>query len=190
MNTGTPPSRKYRTLNETWEWYDILKSSVERERERLATLAVGSTSQGSPVNLRFQTPEEIRAHFEKHLQEFDQATSLLLFASAEAELRVDFQKRTGDKKKDSISRSFRDLNKIKEKKGGKIRLVELLDKWVENKPSVKKTVSAFKGLKKHRDWLAHGRYWIPKLGRTSYDPHTYREIISQLLSALSLHATK
>ena len=68
--------------------------------------------------------------------------------------------------------------------------MELLDKWVENKPGIRKIASDFKGLKNHRDWLAHGRYWNPKLGRTSYDPHAYREIISRMLNALGLHSTK
>ena len=116
MNDRISLSNKHHTLDETWEWYDVLKSSVERERERLATMAVHSIPEGSPVYLSFLTPEEIRAHFKELLHEFDQATNMLLFASAEAELRVDFLKRVGDKRKDPISKSFRNLSKIKTKK--------------------------------------------------------------------------
>lgn len=194
MSTKTILSNKHHTLDETWEWYDALKSNVVREREKLVTLAFEGTTEGFPPNLRFLTPEEIRSYYQKLLHEFDQAACLQLFASAEAELWVNFYSRVENKKKDPISKSFRNLWKEKQsvKKKVKVRLDELLGKWVENKPNVKGIVGFFNGLKNHRDWLAHGRYWNQDLGHElhSYNPDYYEEIISRMLNDLGLRSIK
>lgn len=187
-------SNAHQTLDETWEWYVSLKSSVERERERLVVAVINRATEGFPKNLLFLTPENIRSYFDELLAEFNHAACLQLFASAEAELWVNFYSRVENKKKDPISKSFRNLWKEKQsvKKKVKVRLDELLGKWVENKPNVKGIVGFFNGLKNHRDWLAHGRYWNQDLGHElhSYNPDYYEEIISRMLNDLGLRSIK
>jgi hypothetical protein len=57
---------------------------------------------------------------------------------------------------------------------------------VQEKPETKSPAGDFKGALKLRNWLAHGRYWTPKLGRKSYSPGDVFDICEQLLMALSL----
>lgn len=187
-------SNAHQTLDETWEWYVSLKSSVERERERLVVAVINRATEGFPKNLLFLTPENIRSYFDELLAEFNHAACLQLFASAEAELWVDFYIRVKNEETDTLSKRFRDLWKEKQSRPIKsiVRLEELLDMWAENKPNAKAPVADFNGLTNHRDWLAHGRYWEPNLGlkRPSYNPNYYEKILSLMLSLLDLRSTK
>jgi hypothetical protein len=45
---------------------------------------------------------------------------------------------------------------------------DILGLWSQHHPTLKKRIGEFRGALKLRHWLAHGRYWIPKLGR-KYD---------------------
>ena len=86
-----------------------------------------------------------------------------MLACTEAMLRVDFIVRVGNKKRDELSRRFRSVSKERE---SKIRLGEdILDGWrrCSEGVRVKNAVQEFKGVLNLRDWLAHGRYWKPRL---------------------------
>jgi hypothetical protein len=52
-------------------------------------------------------------------------------------------------------------------------------------PTTKRPIGDFKGALNLRHWLAHGRYWNPKLGRT-YSPGDVYDISADLLQALDL----
>ena len=70
-----------------------------------------------------------------------------------------------------MSREFREMHK---KRDARVSLEEdILAAWLEhsNALSVRpRLVSDLKTAFKYRHWLAHGRYWTPKLGRKhSYD---------------------
>jgi len=118
-----------------------------------------------------------------HLSELEWVTMLSLLSSAEATLRVDFVVRVREKLKDNVSRRFHDI--FKRRGINKIRLEEdILDCWRDcgSKIGVKTAVSAFKGALNLRNWLAHGRWWRPKLGQADgYDPIDVFEICQELL---------
>src|ERR1019366_1895174 len=83
-----------------------------------------------------------------------------LLATTEAILRIEFDARVKGRRKDSLSRRFRDDHKMS---GEKIRLDDdilaaLKEAGVE--------LAAFRGTLRLRDWLAHGRHWHPKLDRS------------------------
>jgi hypothetical protein len=42
---------------------------------------------------------------------------------------------------------------------------EILNAWVEHRNVSSSLVRNLKGAFKYRHWLAHGRYWNPKLGQ-------------------------
>ncbi len=108
-------------------------------------------------------PDELDGLFDFHGGELEEAAILGLFAATEAALRIDFNERVRQRWKEPVSRHFRDLDR---KFSGRVPLEEILNGWRDQALAqrVKTAVGDFKGAFKLRDWLAHGRYWKPKLG--------------------------
>jgi hypothetical protein len=76
---------------------------------------------------------------------------------------MDFFERCYERWKDDLSREFRKLHKRWE---GRVGLEEhILESWKEYIPAERALISEIKGALRYRHWLAHGRYWEPKLGR-------------------------
>ena len=101
---------------------------------------------------------------ERHLLELDYSASLKILAAIEASFRIDYLQRVYARKKDDLSREFRKLHR---QKGPRVNLEsDVLDAWKTHTNS--SLFSELKGAFKFRHWLAHGRYWTPKLGQ-KYD---------------------
>ena len=112
------------------------------------------------------TVDEVRAELQARLRELDRDTAFGVLAALEASFRTDFLIRCYDRQKDDLSKSFRALYK---KKGDHAALEEdILEAWKTHVPSAKPLVSNIIGAFRYRHWLAHGRYWKPKLGQ-NYD---------------------
>jgi hypothetical protein len=111
------------------------------------------------------TIKELQAELDERINELDKSTAFTVLAAIEAHLRVDYIQRCQSKGKDDLSRKFRDLYKCK---GNKASLSEdILELWKDN-VCRKTVVSELKSAFNFRHWLAHGRYWVAKLGR-KYD---------------------
>jgi hypothetical protein len=171
------------TLDDVWLWYEFQWAVIGEEKGRiLSALAAGI----GPTESRYvgKTRDELETDFAFQINELGAAAALLMLAATEAAMRVDFVERVGQKKKDPVSRKFREIHR---KRKDKVRLEEdILNPWVDKSAdsAVKAAVSAFKGVLKYRNWLAHGRYWKPKLGQPSgYDPLDVFELCQQLLQA-------
>ena len=109
---------------------------------------------------------EIRNELELRLAEHDRTTIFAILSALEAAFRIDYLQRSYKKKKDPLSKGFRDLHR---KKGSRVSLEDdILDKWKEYSSAPVKIIGDLKGAFKYRHWLAHGRYWEPKLGQ-KYD---------------------
>ena len=109
------------------------------------------------------TPDEVTRYYENMRGELEAAACLMVLGEAEAVLRVDYLSRVYRKAKDPLSRAFRELYKQKEDRVGLEQ--DLLDAWVAHQADCRAVVADFRGALKFRHWLAHGRYWTPKLGR-------------------------
>lgn len=122
---------------------------------------------------------EVMERLDARLEELDLTTTMSLLASVEAMFRVDYLRRCYDRKpRDTITGAFRD---IYADRGEKASLEEdILEVWKANTEGT--LISDLKGAIRFRHWLAHGRYWSPKLGR-KYD-HTY--VYSLAVLALDL----
>ena len=126
----------------------------------------------SPSNPRFtilfefDTPEEVRSKRDSTLHETGAASAMTLLASIEASFRVDYQQRHYFKKKDPLSRAFRALHR--EKQQNVSLLDDILETWKEHSDIRPRLVGDIRSAFRYRHWLAHGRYWVPKLGR-QYD---------------------
>lgn len=178
-------SRQEQSLSIVWQWHESQLALIGEERSRVfGALGRGET----PVPARYfgRTPEELEASFTFQSAELGLLSILGMLACTEAALRVDFIERVSNRRKDRVSRRFRLAFK---RHGRHVRLVEdILDPWREHGDSAARAaVPEFKGALNLRHWLAHGRYWRPKLGRAAgYDPVDVFDICRQLLQATGL----
>src|SRR5258708_34677092 len=95
-----------------------------------------------------------------------------LIATAEAILRLDFNRRTAGRLKDPLARRFR---LARAARGDKIRLDEDILVNISQAFGMKLVVGDFRGVLNLRHWLAHGRDWNPKIGRR-YTPDDVFEV--------------
>lgn len=174
------------TLDGVWDHYETLRGTVVREAEEAKrNLAHGI----APRNLKLfgMDLDEMDAHFESILEEIDTQASLFLLAATEATVRVDFLARVYEKRRDAVSRTFRNVYKSRcDHNKIKVRLEEdILDIWGEELPGSRPHVGRLKAAFRYRNWIAHGRYWVPKLGQR-YDPSGLVQIITGFLARIGL----
>lgn len=113
-----------------------------------------------------KSPSEIREELESTVEENERLIALSLLASIEAAFRVDYLQRCYKRKKDSLSITLREIHQAK---GNQASLEEdILTAWKNNTTTTTYILSDLKAAFKYRHWLAHGRYWQPKLGK-KYD---------------------
>ena len=168
------------SLSYVWQWYQETEKAINHYK----ILVINSLTSGArmPDTFLSMTKDEILEHFTGQQEELEKLVSFDFVASAEASLRLDYLTRVYNKKKDSISRNFRELY---QKKGLEAKLNEdILEIWVSSQPACKSAVGDFRGVLRLRHWLAHGRYWTPKLGR-NYSPERVFDISKNLFDALS-----
>lgn len=124
-------------------------------------------------------PDEVRAELDDRLAELDHTTTMNLLAAVEASFRVDYLHRCYQNKKDPISRQFSELHR---EKGSRASLEDdIFEVWKTHTTGGGPIISELRGAFRFRHWLAHGRYWRPKLGR-KYD---YLSVYPLTLKALA-----
>lgn len=100
--------------------------------------------------------EELRVRKET----LDRMCSLELLSAIEARVQIDYIIRGQDKLRDNISRKIRAVYDIK---GNKASLKDdIISVWRTEHPEHKTRLDNFCLALDYRNWLAHGRYWIPK----------------------------
>jgi hypothetical protein len=105
-------------------------------------------------------------------EETDRRSSLAVLVLIEAAFRVDYRYRCENRLKDPLSRAFRDKYKRRQER---VSLEEeLFDAWSEHEPGAHALIGDLRGAFRFRHWLAHGCYWVPKLGRKYDFDHLYR----------------
>jgi hypothetical protein len=107
-------------------------------------------------------PEEITAERDARLEETDQRSAFFVLASLEKAFREDYRCRCKKRMKDDLSRAFRAIYKDREEKVNLER--DVFEAWKENRPELRQLVGELRDAFRFRHWLAHGRYWVPKLG--------------------------
>lgn len=180
-------SAKEQSLGDVWNWYEFQRSLIGEEKARVAA-SMASYEGLSTSRYVGKTREELDADFAYQAAELGQVTMLGMLACAEAALRVDFIEKVSNKRKDPVSRGF--WNVYHAQGMEKIRLDEdILDTWRDRggESRIKRAVAEFKGALGLRHWLAHGRYWKPKLGRANgYDAVDVFDICAELLQSTGL----
>jgi len=115
------------------------------------------------------TSEEVEEELRLRLSENDLSTTFTLLSAVEAAFWIDYLQRSYQRKKDELSRVFRKLHQQKEQKGLRASLgKDILSAWGKHTSVSAKLIGDLRGAFRYRHWLAHGRYWVPKLGQ-KYD---------------------
>lgn len=102
----------------------------------------------------------------ERLEDLDKNSVLSVLAALEASFRTDYIIRCQKRKKDDLSRTLRSIYQTKEVKASLEN--DILEAWKTHFTPAKPLLSELKGALRYRHWLAHGRYWIPKVGK-KYD---------------------
>ena len=107
-----------------------------------------------------------------YIKETDLRSSLLIMISIEAAFRQDYQYRCRKRLKDDLSRAFRETNK---RKLGRVNLEKtIFDAWSRHAFGAHQIIGELRGAFNFRNWLAHGRYGTPRLGRNYNFDYLYR----------------
>lgn len=96
---------------------------------------------------------------------------------------MDYRYRCKRKLKDKLSRRFRQIYKSHAER---VQLDEdILEGWAEDSTAPRQLISELRGAFHFRHWLAHGRYWEPKLGR-KYDYNYLFLLAEAIINAFDL----
>jgi hypothetical protein len=140
-------------------------------------------SPGSPSYLlRFAgyAATEVTDELGERLDEVDLTSSLAVLGSVEAAFRIDYLQRCYRRGKDPVSRAFRNIYRSKQQWASLED--EIFAAWADNSSVPRAIIGELRGAFRFRHLLAHGRYWIPKLGRR-YD---FNDLFA--LADLTLHS--
>lgn len=172
-------AERLQDLDEVFRWYELqllLLNAVDRQLPQLLS------GEFIPEIYRDESLDELRNRFASARKHLRYAAMLHLLTTAEALLRLDFERLSKRKRKPAIFRRFR---KIRRERGEKIRVEEdILDTWIDVYPETGQSIREFKGVVPLRDWLAHGRYWSPKIGRHEYEVEDVFDIASEMFNQM------
>lgn len=133
-----------------------------------------------PVRFFGYSTAEISAELMARKAEVDRQAIFSILSAIEAAFRVDYERRCKMRQRDPISRAFRQLDK---EKGSFVSLDEnILEIWKQNTTSLSKTIGEIRSSLHLRHWLAHGRFWVPKLGK-KYDYVSVYTLGSQIFNS-------
>jgi hypothetical protein len=107
-----------------------------------------------------------------YFEETGLRSSLAMLTSIEAAFRQDYEVRCRRRLKDELSRDFCTIYKRKQFSVSLEK--DLFDAWAKHEPQEHQLIGDLSGAFRFRHWLAHGRYWPPKLGRKYDFDYLYR----------------
>jgi len=149
------------TLNEIVRYYSLSKESLIFLMNRILTGKSDILSEFIGY-----TEDELKEEFKRLQCEVEKCAVFNILTTLEAEFRMDFFIRVKRKYKCSISKKFRDIYKQYEKKHKENRIPlkeEILRVWKEEFPKLKSIIDPYIEALNYRHWLAHGRWWKPKV---------------------------
>jgi hypothetical protein len=167
--------------------------SFSGEHQELTEIAVHHSDVADALQLYFSPTDglhharftgyslaELKNELQSRLAEVDRTSTLSVLSALEAAFRIDYLQRCYAKKKDRVSRAFRIVYKHK---GPRPALGEdILAVWQRESTTPVRLISALMGAFNYRHWLAHGRYWTPRLGR-KYDYESTYALAQTVLSS-------
>ncbi|MCR5893350.1 MULTISPECIES: hypothetical protein [Burkholderia] len=174
MNDRVSFSRQELTIEAVAAHHDNMK----------AALFEFFSSGSDALYARFALENIIEAR-ENSLDELDLGSSMTVMASLEAAIRVDYLTRVYERRKDELSKAMRALH---QEKANKAKLEnDILTLWQDCTTISKGLIGQVKGAFKYRHWIAHGRYWTPKIGR-AYDFDTLYALADTFVNEMDAYA--
>jgi hypothetical protein len=147
------------------------------------------SSAGRIIPARFigYTKEEIGNELKSRKESLDRMCSLEILAAIEAKFRIDYLVRSQKKKKDDLSKAFRKIYRIKKNKASLTD--DIIRTWKSEYPLHKTRLDNLGKALDYRNWLAHGRYWMPKKSPhiSKYDYLTIYMLALDILGNMELH---
>jgi hypothetical protein len=142
-----------------------LREIAQHHRDLQSSLTLYFSPDSPRYVARFSTDTnaEVKNQLNERLDEADLTSSLTVLASVEAAFRIDYLQRCYRRGKDPLSRVFRKIYKAKKQYASLEE--EIFEAWAENSSGTGPIIGELRGAFNFRHWLAHGRYWTPKLGR-------------------------
>jgi hypothetical protein len=140
-------------------------------------------SSSYPVRFAGYKPDEVRDELGDRIAELNRNTTMNLLAAVEAAFRIDYLQRCYQKKKDDVSRRFREIYKEKETRASLED--DIFEVWKNNTTGSTKLIGDLRGAFRFRHWMAHGRYWMPKFGQ-KYDYLSVYPLALQALTSFPL----
>ena len=131
-----------------------------------------------------KTKAQLESLLAARLEETELRSALTILADLEAAFRFDYEYRCLKRLKDPVSRGFRTIQKSRKKRVGFDE--DILEEWKRRSPNLRRLVGELRGALNFRHWLAHGRYWEPKLAR-KYDFSVIYALADAILQAFPLH---
>lgn len=138
---------------------------IDYKNDLEASLELYYINANAYVKFTLYSQNELIQEKKDRLSEVNQNCVFMILSGIESWIRIDYETRVKNKLKDSLSRELRNLDKTYDKTY-KISIDLLCD--IYKKYSQGNIFSLIKSAFKLRHWLAHGRYWIPKIGK-KYD---------------------
>jgi hypothetical protein len=134
---------------------------AEHHEDLEASLRLYFSDDSPDFTIRFAgyANAEVMEELSYRLSELGLTSSMAVSASLEATFRIDYLKRCYRRRKDPISRAFREIYK---KKHEWASLEDIFAIWLDTEVAGRRIVGELRGAFHFRHWLAHGRYWTPK----------------------------
>lgn len=146
-----------------WDLYVVSRGQVWELRAEVLDYLEGRVEKTDNMDAyRHLQPDEVRTLFDRYFDEMDKLVVLDLLTALEGHVRADFDGRVHRRKKDILSRSYREIKKKGKFLEGRIPFEMLFDAWKQHHTTCKIHVGRIKGLWHFRNWLAHGRWWVFK----------------------------
>jgi hypothetical protein len=161
---------------------DTIVEIAEYNNDLMASLILYSPSF---VSTRFfgRPPQEVLT---ARIEETDLRSAFFVLTAVEAAFRTDYLYRCQKKMKDDLSRALREI--YKDRKENASLDEDIFETWKEKSSAPgPRLIGELRGAFKFRHWLAHGRYWEPKLGR-KYDFNFVYSLADDVLRAFPLRA--
>jgi hypothetical protein len=118
-----------------------------------------------------------------YIEETGLRSSLAILTWIEAAFQLDYRYRCRKRLRDDLSRAFRATYK---RRPDNVSLEkDIFDAWSSYASGAHQLIAELRSAFKFRNWLAHGRYWTPKLGR-NYDFESLYLLADAVYSKLPL----
>lgn len=116
---------------------------------------------------QFYSRQELLGEHIACILEHELGTSMTILAAMEAAFRIDFELRCQSMYVDAISIQLRQIQRGRTQHS--ISFVGgILNGWNQAFPAGREIISAMRDAYQFRNWLAHGRYWIPDVNKFDY----------------------